>query len=84
MEGGDALPRKSGDLVFHDRWEKRAFAIAVALYENGYYDWEDFRSILISEINSSGETAADPNPERPGYYEHWLSSLEKLLLDKVI
>ena len=38
MEGGDALPRKSGDLVFHDLWEKRAFAIALVLYESGYYD----------------------------------------------
>ena len=46
MEGGGALPRKSGDLVFHDNWERRAFAIAIALYEKGYYDWDDFRRIL--------------------------------------
>ena len=84
MEGTDSLPRKSGDLVFHDQWEKRAFAMAIALHESGYYQWEEFRSILISEINSSGETAANPKPEKPGYYEHWLSSLEKLLQRKEI
>ena len=32
MEGEDSLPRKSGDLVFHDQWEKRAFAMAIALH----------------------------------------------------
>ena len=84
MEGGDSLPRKSGDLVFHDEWERRAFAMAIALYDSGYYQWEEFRCILISEINSSGETATNPKPEKPGYYEHWLSSLEKLLQRKEI
>jgi len=84
MEGGDALPRKSGDLVFHDNWEKRAFAIAIALYENGYYDWDDFRRILIGQIGASGETVLNPMPDKPGYYEHWLNSLEELLKEKDI
>ena len=82
MGGGNSLPRKSGDLVFHDEWE--TLAMAVALHESGCYQWEEFRSILISEINLSGETAANPRPEEPGYYEHWLSSLEKLLQKKKI
>ena len=84
MEGGGALPRKSGDLVFHDNWERRAFAIAIALYEKGYYDWDDFRRILIDQIDASGETALNPMPDNPGYYEHWLSSLEKLLTERHI
>ena len=28
-----ALPRKSGELVFRDDWERRAFALAVSLSE---------------------------------------------------
>ena len=40
MEGRDSLPRKS-DLVFHDEWEKRAFAMAIALYDSGYYQWKN-------------------------------------------
>ena len=84
MEGGDALPRKSGDLIFHDRWEKRAFAMAVALYDSGYYEWDEFRRILISEINSGGEKSEYPKSDEPGYYEHWLSSLERLLAEKEI
>lgn len=34
MSGRVALPRKSGELVFHDNWERRAFAMAVALAES--------------------------------------------------
>ena len=37
MGGGISLPRKSGDVGFHDEWEKRAFAMSVDLHESGYY-----------------------------------------------
>ena len=84
MDGAEALPRRSGDLVFHDSWEKRAFAIAVTLCEAGYYNWDDFRDRLITEIGASGESATNPILEQPGYYEHWLASLEQLLEEKVL
>jgi nitrile hydratase accessory protein len=82
MAGPSALPRKSGELVFHDDWERRAFAIAVALSEQGEIEWEEFRERLIAEIAASGETADAPNPDAPGYYEHWLASLERTLARK--
>ncbi len=81
MDGAGALPRRSGELVFHDDWERRAFAMAVALCEQGHYPWETFRARLIAEINATGESAAHPDPSAPGYYEHWLASLEKVLVD---
>jgi|TARA_Y100000814_G_scaffold251950_1_gene199076 nitrile hydratase accessory protein len=76
-----SLPRKSGELVFHDDWEKRAFAIAVVLCERGHYPWKDFQARLIAEISAVGESAENPNPSNPGYYELWLRSLEKVLSD---
>jgi len=82
MAGPAALPRKSGELVFHDAWERRAFAMAVALCEQGAFDWEEFRAELIAAIAASGETPAAPNPAAPGYYEHWLASLERTLARK--
>ncbi len=82
MTGAAALPRKSGELVFHDDWERRAFAIAVALCEQGQFDWEDFRDELIAAIAASGETPESPNPDAPGYYEHWLAGLERTLARK--
>lgn len=81
MSGEHALPRRSGELVFHDEWERRAFAMAVHLCEQGHYPWETFRDRLIAEIQGSGESADTPDPGAPGYYEHWLASLEKVLLD---
>ena len=81
MTGVEALPRRSGELVFHDEWERRAFAMAVALCEQGAYDWEIFQRRLIASIAASGETASAPDPAAPGYYEHWLAALESTLDD---
>ena len=82
MPGLAALPRKSGELVFHSDWERRAFAMAVDLCERGYFSWEEFRAHLIEAIAASGETSEMPRPEAPGYYEHWLAALERTLADK--
>jgi nitrile hydratase accessory protein len=79
MPGPVALPRKSGDLVFHDDWERRAFALAVSLAEQGYYDWSEFQQQLIRSIAE----AEKDNPQEPSrsYYESWLISLERLMAD---
>jgi nitrile hydratase accessory protein len=82
MPGSSALPRKSGELVFHADWERRAFALAVALCEQGHYEWDEFREHLIASIAASGETSERPDPAAPGYYEHWLESLERTLAAK--
>jgi len=79
MAGTQALPRSSGELVFHDEWERRAFAMAVALCEQGHYPWEAFRDHLIAEINAVGGAPQLADADAPGYYEHWLASLEKVL-----
>ena len=82
MPGAGALPRRNGELVFHDEWERRVFAMAVALCEQGVYGWEEFRQHLIVAIVAAGETPEHPNPEAPGYFEHWLASFENVLADK--
>ena len=82
MEGAEALPRRNGELVFHHDWERRAFALAVAMCEDGHYPWDDFRDHLIAAIAASGEAPEDPDPRAPGYFEHWLESLERLLAAK--
>jgi nitrile hydratase accessory protein len=83
MEGDSALPRKSGELVFHAAWERRAFALAVALCEQGHFQWDEFRDHLITEIGATDQARADaPDASLPGYYEHWLASFEKVLIEK--
>jgi nitrile hydratase accessory protein len=72
-----ALSRRSGELVFHDDWERRAFALAVSLADQGLFEWQEFQQQLIASV---GEAERD-NPQHPtrGYYESWLVSLERLL-----
>lgn len=81
MDGPAALPRSSGELVFHDTWEQRVFAIAVSLCEQGHYPWDAFRERLIAEIDAAHEDPWHPDPGAPGYYEHWLAALEKVLAE---
>ncbi len=76
MEDRIALPRKNGELVFDAPWEGRAFGMAVALNEIGEYEWSEFQSLLAAEIANTDSSDSST------YYERWLVSLEKLLLDK--
>jgi len=77
MAAPGALPRKSGEMVFHDDWERRAFALAVSLSELGHFEWREFQQALIEAIAESEQD--DPLHPSRGYYESWLVSLESLL-----
>lgn len=80
MDGASALPRKSGEMVFHDDWERRSFAIAVSLAEQDLFEWSEFQHRLIEAI-AEAERDDPGNPSR-GYYESWLVALERLLGEK--
>tara|TARA_B100001123_G_C15102425_1_gene944089 strand:+ start:133 stop:423 length:291 start_codon:yes stop_codon:yes gene_type:complete len=75
MSGSKALPRSSGELVFNDDWERRVFALGVALCDIGQYEWNDFKACLIDKINSQEEE----DVLNADYYIHWLEALEALL-----
>jgi nitrile hydratase accessory protein len=80
LTGPTAIPRKNGELVFQAPWESRAFGMAVALCEQGLYEWEEFRAHLIEEI-ADWERRHSPSTEY-SYYERWLTALEQTLRDK--
>jgi nitrile hydratase accessory protein len=71
-----AVPRKNGELVFEAPWEGRVFGMAVTLSDHQVYDWNAFRDRLVAEI-----AAAEEHGDTSGYYERWLASFERLLLD---
>ena len=73
-----ALPRQNGELIFAEPWEGRVFGMAITLYREGTYPWEEFQTRLIAQINST-DCKSDP---APAYYEHWLAAFEQLLLEK--
>jgi nitrile hydratase accessory protein len=77
MEGPAALPRRNGELVFEEPWQGRVFGMAVALHEQGAYEWEEFRQALIDRI-AAAERRGGPFV----YYEIWLETFESLLSTK--
>ena len=71
-----ALPRKNGELQFEEPWEARAFGLAVALNGEGAYPWTRFSEGLAAEIGKA-ESQGEPS----SYYERWLLTLEKLVIE---
>jgi nitrile hydratase accessory protein len=69
----DGLPRKNGELVFEAPWQGRAFGLAVAMNEQGAYDWGEFQRRLAAEIARA--------PARD-YYASWIAALKRLLLEE--
>ncbi|MDN5749337.1 MAG: nitrile hydratase accessory protein [Pseudonocardia sp.] len=61
---------------FEHPWELRAFAMAVAAYHSGQYEWPEFQLSLIDSIK---RWEADGGTEPWSYYEHWLEALETVL-----
>lgn len=84
--GPGALPRKNGELDFEEPWESRAFGLAVTLGKESVFEWEEFRQGLISEIavweEQHRDGDGDVDSSEWSYYERWLASLERVLLDR--
>jgi nitrile hydratase accessory protein len=70
---------RDGELAFAEPWELRAFAIAVAAYQNRQFEWSEFQLSLITSIKEWEERGAEPNEEPWSYYDHWLNALEHVL-----
>ena len=59
--------------VFNEPWEAQAFAMTIALHQQGLFSWSEWADALGAEIH-------DKQPQT--YYKHWLSALEKLVSQK--
>ena len=68
------LPCDENTPVFAAPWEASAFAMVLALYRAGRFEWRDWVELLSAEI-----AAAEPDPTGALYYERWTRALEKLL-----
>jgi cobaltochelatase CobN len=71
-----AVPRRNGELVFEAPWEGRIFGMAVAMCDGREFSWDDFRDRLVLEI-----AEAERHGDTSGYYERWLASFERFLLE---
>ncbi len=70
------LPGDPAQRSFEHPWELRAFAMAVAAYHSGQYEWSEFQLSLAASIRA-WETDGGPAPW--AYYERWLDALETVL-----
>ena len=79
-EGAAAPPRQNGDLVFAAPWESRLFGLTMALHRSGLFEWDEFRRLLIDEIETW--ELAHPAGGTWSYYERWQAAFERLLASK--
>ena len=81
-QGPTAPPRANGELVFAAPWESRVFGLTLALCEEGAFEWEEFRSLLIDEIGrweaSHADSGGHSDAPHYHYYERWLAAFERL------
>jgi nitrile hydratase accessory protein len=77
--GTAAPPRRNGELVFQAPWESRLFGLTMSLHRAGLFEWEEFRSRLIAEIEAWEQHRSQT---AWSYYERWHAALESLLAAK--
>ena len=80
VEAIPGLPRDEDGPVFGEPWEAQAFALAVALHEQGLFTWPEWAATLAEEIKRA-QAAGDPDTGET-YYRHWLAALERIVAEK--
>jgi nitrile hydratase accessory protein len=71
-----------GGPVFREPWEAQAFAMTLALYERGLFTWTEWAAALSAAIKRA--QAAGDCDDGSTYYQHWLTAIEQLVIEKDI
>jgi nitrile hydratase accessory protein len=74
------IPRGNDGPVFRAPWEAQAFAMALTLHERGLFTWPEWAATLADQI-SRAQAAGDSDTGET-YYQHWLTTLERLVAEK--
>jgi nitrile hydratase accessory protein len=72
-------PKSNGKLNFQSDWTQTAFAIAIELSKQGFFEWEDFRQGMIDAIGEWEQTH-ELDDQSWNYYKCWTDVLERLIL----
>lgn len=79
LEQTMALPHNNeGEPIFQEPWEARALVMALALFQQDADNLEQFRRYMAEEMQEHGESDAE------SYYQLWLESIERLLIERGI
>lgn len=74
------LPRDEDGPVFEEPWHAQAFAVVVELIESGDVsgkEWANALGAVFKEAEDKGEFDTGAR-----YYDHWLTALERLAVEK--
>lgn len=74
MHGLGPIVREKDEPIFHAEWERRAFAITLAM--GAYGTWN------IDMTRYAREQMPPADYLRSTYYEHWVFGLQHLLVDQ--
>jgi len=74
------IPRDQEGPVFAEPWQAQALAIAVKLSERGYFTRKDWAAALAGELKAAAERGEPDDGSH--YYEHWLTTLERMVASK--
>lgn len=77
LAGHAVLPPDRPGPVFREPWHAEAFAMALALHEQGHFTWAEWARALGCAL-AEGPAAGDPED---AYYAAWLTALERLLAE---
>jgi nitrile hydratase accessory protein len=73
-------PRNDRGPVFSEPWEAEAFAVTLALHQQGLFSWSEWSRALAAQIRMA--QAAGDADLGDTYYRHWLAALEALVAAK--
>ncbi len=74
MHGMGPIDTEMDEPVFHADWERRTFALWTAAFAGGFFNDNESRHAI--------ENVTPARYLAKSYYEHWLHSLERVLVDK--
>jgi nitrile hydratase accessory protein len=75
-----SIPCDAEGPVFREPWEAQAFAMALALHQQGLFTWPEW-SATLGDVIRRAQAAGDPDTGET-YYQHWLDTLERLVKEK--
>ncbi len=74
MHGFGPVVRERDEPVFHHEWERRIFALAIAMMGSRTFNIDQYRQAI--------ERMPPDQYLATSYYEHWLYAFERLLIEK--
>ncbi len=74
MHGMGPIDPEANEPVFHTDWERRVFGLFITTFAGGHFNVDEFRHGI--ERMEPAEYLGS------SYYEHWLHSIEALLIEK--